>query len=347
MSSNLPRYGQPITRVDLDELLAAIGGSIVTSVTGTANQVTVAPNVGAVVVSLPTSGTLPGTWHAATGFVVDAGNLTLTAGRIEADGNYTASPIINTPSGDQYILGYDGTAKVRWGSSGSELNFAGVSLVVPQTSGYRFVDGQRIVSRTSVGGGFVFTPLNGSVSSESNYNDFGAPTVTITGTFSPYRWNVFSAPIITAGSVQTIAIAATVAIPGAPSAAGSAVITNPLAFWVQSGNSRFDGGVIVPTSSSTTVPSIYPVGGASLGINMEIATNTVRFIADSATRASFSNGIWTFATIPVVFAAATASIPSVRLPHGTAPSSPTDGDMWTTTAGLFVRINGATVGPLS
>jgi hypothetical protein len=34
-----------------------------------------------------------------------------------------------------------------------------------------------------------------------------------------------------------------------------------------------------------------------------------------------------------------------RLPHGTAPSSPVNGDLWTTTAGLFARINGATVGP--
>jgi len=37
----------------------------------------------------------------------------------------------------------------------------------------------------------------------------------------------------------------------------------------------------------------------------------------------------------------------LRLPHGAAPSSPTDGDMWTTTAGLYVRINGGTVGPLT
>lgn len=36
-----------------------------------------------------------------------------------------------------------------------------------------------------------------------------------------------------------------------------------------------------------------------------------------------------------------------RLPHGTAPSSPVDGDIWTTTAGIFVRINGVTVGPLT
>ncbi len=45
----------------------------------------------------------------------------------------------------------------------------------------------------------------------------------------------------------------------------------------------------------------------------------------------------------IIAPAATTSIPSLRLPHGAAPSSPTDGDMWTTSAGgLFVRINGVT-----
>lgn len=36
-----------------------------------------------------------------------------------------------------------------------------------------------------------------------------------------------------------------------------------------------------------------------------------------------------------------------NLPHGAAPTSPVDGDVWTTTAGIFVRINGSTIGPLS
>ena len=38
---------------------------------------------------------------------------------------------------------------------------------------------------------------------------------------------------------------------------------------------------------------------------------------------------------------------SITLPHGSAPSSPVNGDMWTTTAGLYIQINGGTVGPLS
>ena len=49
----------------------------------------------------------------------------------------------------------------------------------------------------------------------------------------------------------------------------------------------------------------------------------------------------------VIVPAATASLAPLRIPHGTAPTSPTNGDMWTTTAGLYIRINGATVGPLS
>lgn len=49
----------------------------------------------------------------------------------------------------------------------------------------------------------------------------------------------------------------------------------------------------------------------------------------------------------VIGPAATTSTATFNAPHGTAPSSPVDGDMWTTTAGLYVRINGSTVGPLS
>jgi hypothetical protein len=52
-------------------------------------------------------------------------------------------------------------------------------------------------------------------------------------------------------------------------------------------------------------------------------------------------------TTRIVAPASTASLASIALPHGSAPSSPNNGDMWTTTAGLFVRINGSTVGPLS
>lgn len=44
------------------------------------------------------------------------------------------------------------------------------------------------------------------------------------------------------------------------------------------------------------------------------------------------------------FASAAAGA-GFNVPHGTAPSSPVNGDVWTTTAGMFAQINGSTVGP--
>lgn len=48
-------------------------------------------------------------------------------------------------------------------------------------------------------------------------------------------------------------------------------------------------------------------------------------------------------TAPPIMATPSTSQASLRLPHGTAPTTPTDGDLWTTTTGVFARVNGATV----
>ena len=48
----------------------------------------------------------------------------------------------------------------------------------------------------------------------------------------------------------------------------------------------------------------------------------------------------------IISPAATTSFASLRIPHGTAPSSPINGDIWSTTTGVFARVNGSTVGPL-
>lgn len=44
-------------------------------------------------------------------------------------------------------------------------------------------------------------------------------------------------------------------------------------------------------------------------------------------------------------AASSTGNANFNLPHGTAPTSPVNGDIWSTTSGLFARINGSTVGP--
>lgn len=52
------------------------------------------------------------------------------------------------------------------------------------------------------------------------------------------------------------------------------------------------------------------------------------------------------ATDTLLLPAATTANASINLPHGTAPTSPANGDCWTTTTGLFCRIMGTTVGPM-
>jgi hypothetical protein len=47
-------------------------------------------------------------------------------------------------------------------------------------------------------------------------------------------------------------------------------------------------------------------------------------------------------TVPVFVPASTTSLPSLRIPHGTAPTTPTNGDIWTTTGGIVGRFNGVT-----
>lgn len=44
----------------------------------------------------------------------------------------------------------------------------------------------------------------------------------------------------------------------------------------------------------------------------------------------------------IITPATTTAAASLRLPHGTAPTSPVNGDLWTTSANVYARVNGAT-----
>jgi len=66
---------------------------------------------------------------------------------------------------------------------------------------------------------------------------------------------------------------------------------------------------------------------------------------DDHTQYSLVDGTRAYTGIQTFVAADTGQA-SINLPHGTAPTTPDDGDVWTTTAGMYVRINGSTVGPL-
>lgn len=77
------------------------------------------------------------------------------------------------------------------------------------------------------------------------------------------------------------------------------------------------------------------------------AESTLAVTGTSALTGHVGIGGASSASASLLTKAATTALSSVRLPHGAAPTAPVDGDMWTTTTGLFIRINGVTVGPLT
>ena len=91
-------------------------------------------------------------------------------------------------------------------------------------------------------------------------------TMTITGGYATQRFSLFSIPTISAASALTVTNAATVAIAGAPVAAGSAVITNAYALWVQAGNVLFAGNLTVSgtfTQNNISIPGILTLTGGT------------------------------------------------------------------------------------
>lgn len=106
------------------------------------------------------------------------------------------------------------------------------------------------------------------------------------------------------------------------------------------------------------------VAGASLGIAGGQGTGTAAGgsitlqVAGTGSSGSTLNALATIATVAfagvtmasaklLTTAASATGGAGFNIPQGTAPSAPNNGDIWTTTTGMFARINGSTVGPFS
>lgn len=89
-------------------------------------------------------------------------------------------------------------------------------------------------------------------------------------------------------------------------------------------------------------------GGILLAAPDLIDANMVGVYADTTLfpliRQDYTNGTTYIGSsnLPNIFPATTTSAASINLPPGTAPSSPTNGDFWTTSTSAYARINGVT-----
>lgn len=118
---------------------------------------------------------------------------------------------------------------------------------------------------------------------------------------------------------------------------GLKAMTGDLNMGGQSLKNIGNGTVGAPSLRSNTDSStgIYFPAAASLSIS-----------TGGTARVDIVNASTTVNNILVTTASAVGAA-GLRIPHGAAPTVPVNGDTWTTTAGLFARINGATVGPFS
>ena len=101
--------------------------------------------------------------------------------------------------------------------------------------------------------------------------------------------------------------------------------------------------VTVASDGTTTFDSVDDGSTGAFVFDDAVAMNTTL----SVIGVMGVNGAGTSSTTALLSTASTTGVSPLRIPHGDAPTSPVNGDIWTTTAGLYVRINGATVGPLT
>jgi len=156
----------------------------------------------------------------------------------------------------------------------------------------------------------------------------GLTTAPANGALLIGNGTVYASATLTAGSGMTITN-------------GSGTIT--ITF---SGGSALTGALTTATPASGQEALIIPHGVApSAPTNGSLWTTTAGFYAriNGATigpMIGVQGGTFTGALVTVASASGGAGF---NLPHGSAPSSPNNGDLWTTTSGLVVRINGATL----
>ena len=118
--------------------------------------------------------------------------------------------------------------------------------------------------------------------------------------------------------------------------------------------STINAPLILRHGSAPTYPLINTTGlffhTTSVGFQYVDSASITRTIADLQTTQTFS-GVKTFSASTIHSAnislpSSTSAVAPLRIAQGIVPTSPVNGDIWTTSAGLYARISGSTVGPL-
>jgi len=263
------------------------------------------------------------------------GDLWSTTSGIFARINGNTIGPFGTGSGNGTVTSVTATAPLTGGTitnSGS----IGISQATSSTDGYlssgdwtTFNGKENALSFTS--------PLSRS----TNTISIPAATGSANGYLTSTDWTTFNGKQTSVLNSGNIFVGNTSNVATGVALSGDAIISNTGALTLAS------SGVTAAQYGNTTgtIPSftVDVKGRLTAAASRSIADND---IPDNITVSNYLPLAGGTLTGKLNTAASTATIAGFTLPHGAAPSSPVNGDIWTTTSGLFTRINGVTVGPL-
>lgn len=166
-------------------------------------------------------------------------------------------------------------------------------------------------------GGFdVSSAFSVAAAAGSAWNEvaFKASTITLTG--GPTAVTALAMVDVEAGTVSsvavnTVAVAATLAIEGAPGAAGAAVITQPLAFWVRNGCTALEGNTCLGTTAEVASTQLLIDASKTIASALGAVWNGVHVIDSTATITGAATPITTLSYVRIDRPTITAANPIV------------------------------------
>ena len=87
--------------------------------------------------------------------------------------------------------------------------------------------------------------------------------------------------------------------------------------------------------------AVYVYSNSSDLVLGTVTSNAIHFVVNSGT----TDAVSIATTGKTTFQASSTTAASINLTPGAAPTVPVNGDMWSTTAGVYAQVNGSTVGP--
>lgn len=162
-------------------------------------------------------------------------------------------------------------------------------------------------------------------------------------------WNTLTTTINFAGAATALNIG---------SSSGTLTLGNPIVVGAVPSQQLYNSvATTLSIGGATTTFNLNNVVTATMSVNMATGATTsgqtktlnigTAGVSGSTTNINIGSvvagalGTTTFGQV-AVFTTATTAKASIRIPHGVSPTTPVNGDIWTTTDNLFVRLNGAT-----